>query len=181
MRASILICCSAFSVGVTFAQSVPEPTLLSELVSRPGTAVAPAGEVAGAESSDATAEVSIVEITGSNDETRRGIRLALERESDSDVVYLDPDLASQLRRELTGLDAGFEAPTDCSGLCIHGIARCRPSQDIAQAVCPGVYSTGDGENGLMLDTPRQRFRFPGTRPSVLADALGRAIEAVTAD
>ena len=180
MRVSILICCSAFSVGVTFAQSVPEPTLLSELASRPGTAVAPAGEVAGAESSDATAEVSIVEITGS-DGTRRAIRLGLERESGSDVVYLDRDLASQLRRELTGLDAGFEAPSDCSGLCIHGIARCRPSQDTVQAFCPGVYSTDASEKGLMLDTPRQRFRFPGTRPSVLADALGRAIEAVTAD
>ena len=58
---------------------------------------------------------------------------------------------------------------------MRGIARCRPSQTVPQAFCPG-YFIGPDSKGLRLSTfAGHNFRFPAQRPSALADAVGRAM------
>ena len=156
------------------AQSIPDPTDSSAMAVDADSQVLIVNEVSEIRSSEARALVTIVEL-GPDDRRQLGIRLLLENDSGSDEVYLDSTQATQFSNELAGLNTDYDSDGNCSGLCYHGIARCRPSQSVDQAYCPETYRTVDEERGLRLRTPRQSFRYPATRPTVFADAMSEAV------
>ena len=98
----------------------------------------------------------------------------MQHSGDTDQVYLDASQARQFRDELANLPASV---SDCAATkaCVYGIARCRPSQDVKQALCPSTYQTRKGEHGIALATPRTALRFPDADAQEFVDALQSAI------
>jgi hypothetical protein len=108
----------------------------------------------------------------------RGIRIELKNEFWTDRVFIDEGELVYLKHDLDTMDRSVAAEPAEPGAVnrMTGIARCRPSQSVPQAFCPGYFSGADS-SGLRLSTfAGHNFRFPAQRPSVLADAIGRAME-----
>lgn len=158
---------------------IPEPTDLAVLATQRSARVvwsADAGEV---ESADARAVLTAVTLAGAHGRRLRGVRIRLENAGARDEVYLGEDALAQLHEELASLEpqgGGAGSSCDARRVCMRGVARCRPSQTVPQALCPVFYQTAEGQVGLGLSTPRHAFRFPSQRPSVLADAIEAAAD-----
>lgn len=151
------------------------PTQLAALAAAPGARVRVLGEGNRIDTATSAAEFSAVEITTADGARQRGVEVSLEGEGRGGWTLLDVAQAQQLRNELARFDGQYAFASSCGGICIHGIARCRPSQAVAQALCPAVYSTADGEEGVHLSTPLSSFRFPDVRGNAFAAALEAAI------
>jgi hypothetical protein len=160
-----------------FEKSMPEPTVFAAAAAHPAAAMRVVGSPSRIESDDSIAEIAAVELVGSRGEEQHGVRVTLERRSVRDRIYLGAADARQLRDELTSLN-GATALCDAKS-CVHGIARCRPSQAEPQAYCPSVYKTRDGESGVGLSTPRSSFRFPSVQATAFADAIETTIAQLT--
>jgi len=162
-----------------FAQetSIPEPTQLQTA------ALADSSELVWSEllgeikSADARATITAIVVKGPDEERVRGVKISLENSTSSGQIYITDSLLSNLRDELEELEFTRQFDGECQAKyrCVHGIARCRPSQTERQAYCPGRYSTPDSGKGFVLSTPRSSFSFPSVETDKL-DAL--IIEAV---
>ena len=158
--------------------SVPEPTHLHVVATAAGSELVSSIVLGGIESTDASAEVSAIEIRGLNGDRVRGVMVTLENSTSSDQIYVPDSLLSSFRDELQHLEFTRRFDSGCQAIyrCIRGIARCRPSQTERQAYCPGRYSTPDSEGGLVLSTPRSSFSFPSVEASELDALIGEAIQ-----
>jgi hypothetical protein len=132
------------------------------------------------DSSDARATVSVIEVESRQGDKVRGIKIMLENSTSTDELYLTENLLPNVRTELEQLEFSLQFYDKCDAkhLCMHGIARCRPSQTVRQAYCPGHYSTPGSEEGLNMSTPGYSFMFPSVGTERLISLIGEAIQAL---
>jgi len=159
--------------------SVPEPTRMAVMASRLDARVATIGHPGRVESNDAVAEIAAIEVNASAERTE-GLRLDLRNEAAADSIYLDPRQAIRLRDDFAHLEQMHEQACDRETNCAFGIARCRPSQDVEQALCPTAYSTAEGGWGVSISTPEGLFLFPGLKPADFSRELATVIEGLDA-
>ena len=157
--------------------SIPEPTELSILVSDANNDIVVASSPRSIESEGSKASFTVVEVLTADGKQARGVRLSLQSASQEDELYLHSNQLAQLRDELARLNRRYQRNEKCGAQkrCVHGIARCRPSQVVRQAFCPGFYSTPDGERGVLVTTPLNTFLFPSVEPSVFASVTSASI------
>lgn len=174
--ANCLLLGMAIAGAASGADSIPAPTVLGELAAATGSEIAGRGAPVTVGSAGATATFMPIEVAAADGTRAGGLRLALESGGLADEVYLDAHQAAQLRAELLMLEARYvrAAPCEASHRCVHGIARCRPSQTVRQAICPGFYATPGGERGVLVSTPAGAFEFRSVSPAAVATALARA-------
>ena len=160
--------------------SVAEPTRLQTVVSADGSELAWSRSLGEIESADASAAISTIEIRGPGGERVRGVKISLEDSGASDEIYITETLLSDFRDELQKLQFTGRSDRECRARyrCIHGIARCRPSQTERQAYCPGRYSTPNSEKGIILSTPRRSFSFPSVDIARLDALISEAVQAL---
>ncbi len=160
--------------------SVPEPTRLHSAALADGSKRVWSELIGGIESDDAHAAVSIIVIESRQRERVRGIEITLESSTATDRIYVPEGLLTNFRDELEHLEFSRQFANKCEAqrLCLYGIARCRPSQPIRQAYCPGRYSTPGSEEGLNLSTPRHSFTFPSVGTEQLISLISKAIDAM---
>ncbi len=174
--------CGSISMAAT-AQldtlAIPEPTAFETIAKQRGTTIILSEEVGRVESSDSRAIITalILENSYYRPSRVRGIRIDLRNASASDHIFVEESELVQLKYELVGMDCGIARMRNQTGSTyrMNGIARCRPSQTIPQAFCPGYYIAPESE-GLALSTFNGgNFKFPSARPAALAGAIGRAM------
>jgi hypothetical protein len=157
--------------------SVPASTGLSAVASAPTAEVIVMGRPSQIESDDAIAEIAPVQVMNSGGESLRGVRVSLKSQGQADQLYLDVSQVSQLREEFVGFEAWPEGLSTCEAInvCVFGVARCRPSQDVPQAFCPSLYLTSAGDRGVLLAAAGHSFRFPSTHVSVFVSAIDASL------
>lgn len=157
--------------------SIADPTELATVTARTGTEIAIVGAELEVESDISKAGFALVRIRQPGGAIQYGTRMGLLGEEAEDALFLDASETGQLRDELTSFDMEYQAGTSCAALsrCVHGVARCRPSQLQRQAFCPSVYSTPDGQRGIAIRTPRATFEFPNVEPAVMVNAVEAVI------
>lgn len=157
--------------------SIPAPTAISALAAEKASDVTVTGRSITIKSNESSAEVTLIEIATANGEAVIGVMLKLQSPDQEDALYLDPDQADQIREEFVDLARWYKRNEKCGAQrqCVHGIARCRPSQTIQQAFCPGFFSTPGGERGVIVSTPHGSFRFPSVEPAKFANAIESTI------
>jgi len=159
--------------------AVPEPTLLETIAKQRGTTIILSEEVGRVESSDSQAIVTalILENSHYRPSRVRGIRIDLRNESSTDHIFVEESELVHLKYELVGLDCGIARVRNQSGSAyrMNGVGRCRPSQTIPQAYCPGYYIAPDSEGLALSAFNGGNFSFPSARPAALAGAIGRAM------
>jgi hypothetical protein len=175
-----LLCCVLPTAVLAQPAGVPEPTQLELWLTHPGTRITSSEEVGRIQSTDARAVITALVIENAQIETNqlRGIRIDLSDGLSSDRVFVDEGDLVQLRNELGPISCGVTRMRNEQGVPhrVHGTGRCRPSQTIPQAYCPGYY-IGPETEGLRLSTfSGHTFSFPSQLPSALADAFGRAMD-----
>ena len=158
--------------------SVPEPTHLHTVAIADGSKLVQSELLGEIKSVDARATISAIEVEGSDGEQVRGVKITLENSTSTDQIYLADSQLSNLRDELEQLELSrqFDEGCDATRLCMHGIARCRPSQTVRQAYCLGRYSTPNSEEGLNLTTPRYSFMFPSVGTEQLDALINVAVQ-----
>jgi len=178
--AAILLLCAPFSQAIagqdSGEKSIPEPTYLSVTSAGESVNIVVLKSINAIESDDSVAEIDVVELITSDSQRHTGVRLLFKNTDQLDRIYLDQGQTLQLRDEFVGLIMWYQRIQPCDARrCIHGVARCRPSQTIRQALCPGFYSTSEGEQGILLSTSRYSFYFPSLAPSTIIDVLNAAV------
>lgn len=158
--------------------SVPEPTQLHAVALGDGAELVWSELLGEIESADARAAITAIEVEGSDGERVRGVKIKLENSTSTDQIYITDSLLSNLRNELEELEFTKQFDSECQAKyrCVHGIARCRPSQTERQAYCPGRYSTPGSEQGFVLSTPRKSFSFPSVEAAQLDALIGEAVQ-----
>lgn len=174
MKSTIAACLLAFSAMAGAEESdegsIPAPTELSILATNATNDIVVSDNPRLIESEDSSVRFTVVEVLAGDVKKARGVRLSLQNASRDDSVYLDANQMAQLRDEFVGLDRWYQRNQTCEAQkrCVQGIARCRPSQPIRQAICPGFYSTPNGARGVLVSTLRDSFLFPSVGPSEFA-------------
>lgn len=158
--------------------SVPEPTQLHTVATAAGSELVWSEIVGDIKSADANAEVAAIEVEGPNGDRVRGVSITLENSTTSDQICIPDSLLSKFRNELQEIEFTRQFDSECQAKyrCVHGIARCRPSQTEKQAYCPGRFSTPTSEGGLVLSTPRNSFSFPTVDATQLDALIGEAVQ-----
>ncbi|NOR35941.1 MAG: hypothetical protein GQ577_04260 [Woeseiaceae bacterium] len=158
--------------------SVPEPTQLHTVASADGSEDIWSEFLGEIKSVDANAAITAIEVKGPDGERIRGVKITLENSTVSDQIYITDSLLSNLRDELQELEFTRQFDSECQAKyrCVHGIARCRPSQTERQAYCPGRYSTPNSEGGFVLSTPRNSFSFPSVEATQLDTLISKAVQ-----
>ena len=169
----------ALANQVANERSIPNPTEIGTAATVDGSIVETVGSPRLIESDKSVAELAVVEVVDSSGAVSRGVRIDLRDDDHHETLYLGADHVAQFRDELAGFVEYFERGGACGAQsrCIHGVARCRPSQTEPQAFCPSFFTTPDGKQGVFLSMPQFSFSFPNVEPSILIDA----IDAVTAE
>jgi hypothetical protein len=158
--------------------SVPEPTRLHTVASADGSELIWSEFLGEIKSVDANAAITAIEVQGPDGERVRGVKITLENSTLSDQIYITDSLLSNLRDELQELESTRQVNSKCRAKyrCVHGIARCRPSETERQAYCPGRYSTPNSEGGFVLSTPRNSFSFPSVDATQLDTLISEAVQ-----
>ena len=162
--------------------SIPEPTDLSVVALRADTTLLWSQEVGHVQSTGANATITAIEMASRDGQRLRGITVSLSSSDATDKLYLGEFELLRFRDELTELGSELEGfSTRCEAIlyCVTGVGRCRPSQNVPQAYCPGVYTTSSSQEGFGLSTPRHSFQFPAIKPSnftVAIDAAAKALD-----
>lgn len=172
-----MLALASSSLALADERSVPDPTELATQMQAPSITIEVRDSAARIESEDARADFSGVTVWFPDGRVARGVRVSLADVNRLDDLYLDYEQLAQLRDELSDNNAWFDRNEACEAQyqCVHGVARCRPSQPVRQAFCPGFYTTPDGERGVILSTLRGAFRFPSVSPAEFAAAAEAAI------
>lgn len=176
----LLVCTLALQALLAQAfdeKSIPEPTILSVAAAEATANIVVIGSPRLVESDDSLAEIAVVEVASSNDTPLRGVRIDLERGDHMAELYLDAHQVDQFRNELVGFKEYYERGEPCGARnrCVHGVARCRPSQVERQAFCPSFFTSPDGKQGVVISTSRYSFTFPHVEPSILIASIDAAI------
>lgn len=158
--------------------SVPEPTRLHAAALADGSELLWSEPIGVITSTDAHATVSVIEVESRQGVRIRGMKIMLKNSTSTDLIYVTEGRLPNFRDEIEHLEFSrrFYGKCEAKRLCIHGIARCRPSQTERQAYCPGRYSTPDSEEGLHLTTPRHSFMFLSVGMEQLVSLIGVAIQ-----
>lgn len=158
--------------------SVPEPTELHAVASADGSVVLWSEFIGEIKSADANAAMTAIEVEGSDGEQVRGVLIRLESAASTDEIYVTDVLLSSLKDELQEIEytRQFDFECEAQNRCVHGIARCRPSQTERQAYCPGRYSTANAEEGFVLSTPRSTFWFPSVGAAQFDSLVSEAVQ-----
>lgn len=154
-------------------RSIPEPSKLTRLALNAGTDVHTIGRAAVVESLEAAANVAAVQLRTPDGTSHSGLRVELRTAADSELLYIDAAEAAQLRNEFASLKS--PSPCEATSMCVMGVARCRPSQAVRQAFCPGAYATPQGEHGVLMSGSKASFRFPTVSPAEFSAAIDAAI------
>ena len=174
--ASLLCAVSSTHTSGQLAEevSVPEPTHLHAIASAEGSQIVSYTAVGEIASVDATAVIASIEVEGHNGQRVRGIKIQMQNATTSYDIYITDSLLAGFRAELQELEhtKAWYGKCQAKRICVHGIARCRPSQSEPQAYCPAHYTTPDADHGLILDTPHGAFSFPGVTASQLNTLIG---------
>lgn len=162
--------------------SIPEPTELSVVATRTDARLLWSRDVDWIRSADAKAAITAIEVAGQEGQRIPGISISLSSSDAVDTLYLAESELHRFLDELAELASSVElaGSTRCEATtyCLTGIARCRPSQAIPQAFCPGIFTSPTRESGFALSTPRRSFMFPSVGPSNFAAAMRSAARAL---
>ncbi len=148
---------------------------------RPGVSAEFLGKPTQIKSSEAFATVAPVRLVTSDEQPRYGSRLSLTNAGHTEDLFIDVTDAERLREDFASFANWREADLKCEAttICVQGVARCSPSQGARQAICPSMYSTPQGERGVIISTADASFRFPSTRPSAFVTALDASLEQIS--
>lgn len=163
--------------------SIPEPTSLQSAVLAEGSRLLSSNLIGKLESGNAGAEISVISIEVPDGKQVSGVRIALKSADADDDIYITDTQLAVVKDELEFLEFSRQFDDQCraKSTCIHGIARCRPSQTERQAYCPGRYTTRTSEGGLSLGTPRHVFKFPSVQSSQLGTMVSKAMQVLVPD
>ena len=158
--------------------SVAEPTELHTVASADGSEVVWSEFIGEIKSADANAAVTAIQVEERDGKRIRGVLTRLETAVSADEIYITEASLSSLRNELQEIEytRKFDIECEAKNRCVHGIARCRPSQTVRQAYCPGRYSTANSEEGFVLSTPRSTFSFPSIGAAQFDILLSGAVQ-----
>lgn len=160
----------SFALPVFGAESlISYPTDLAQRAKMPDARVAILKDNGSIQAGDAQVTFTVVSIKVPAERDTRGLKLELIADSFSDVVLLSKNEAALLRDEIEMIEV--DGPCHARRGCVFGVARCRPSQTVVQAICPGFFVDIDGDSGLMLSTPVGGFKFPDVSVSSLYPML----------
>jgi len=151
-------------------ESVDSPTEMELLVSTSQSQVTKREHLGTVASTNAQVTVNAITIATPN-KNMQGIQLLLVDGEITETLYIGEKLLWNMVNELKNLYNTSQC--EAQQMCIRGIARCRPSQEQAQAYCVAFYTTPNDETGTMLSTPTHSYKFPSIRPSELAQVIGR--------
>lgn len=172
------VCFVPAAAQIYAGNSIPHPTELSVAAENSAARIIDNGTSRLIESDEATAEAIVIRVEMRDGENKHGVRIRLRQEDYQRDLYLDADQVAQLRDELAGFVDWYNRGDTCGARssCMHGIARCRPSQTVPQAFCLGFYTKPDGRQGVSFGTSDQSFRFPYVEPSVFVGAIDAALD-----
>ncbi|MEM7219845.1 MAG: hypothetical protein AAF515_15865 [Pseudomonadota bacterium] len=143
---------------------MPFPTSLGVAASAEGAEALWRRSIGSIESADATASVTAIAVSTREGEQVRGVLIELRNSTTNQQVFITDTLLASFQYELRVLERTRRLGPRCeSGLCVQGIARCRPSQPVPQAYCPGLYRTKDAVDGFILSAPDASFLFPAVK------------------
>ena len=133
-------------------------------------------------SDESIATVLAVRLVATDGTSHLGARLSLDDRGQVEDLYLPEDDVARLREEFAHFASWREADLQCDAitLCVQGVARCSPSEGTRQPVCPSMYSTPQGERGIIISTKERSFRFPSAHTSAFVAALDASLEQITA-
>lgn len=181
LPAAVLIFCAASGVaaGQDEDDSVPAPTVLESRVVAHEVEVSDVAPTHALSSEETRATLTAIAAKGQGGDTIRGAQLSLVDDAAHGVLYLDYAQLVRFRDEYADMTRWYERQTPCGATvrCVQGVARCRPSNTIPQAWCPGFFTTPDGERGALIGTPNGTFEFPGVSPAELAALADEALAA----
>jgi hypothetical protein len=183
--AVLLFCFILSSAALAQLPEAPEPTQLELWMGHPGSRITTSEVVGKVESADADAVITalIIENPRSDPTQLRGIRIDLSNDAATDRIFVDEGDLVYRKDEFDSMACSVPGVQDEAGAAIrvHGIARCRPSQTIPQAYCPGYYITHDSVSFRLSTFSGRNFTFPAQAPAALANAIGRAMDAFGLD
>jgi hypothetical protein len=170
---ALLLCATAESqAGDPSTQNYKQAAL------RPGVSAESLGKPIQIQTSEASATIVAVRLITSDRQPHPGSRFVLTNASNAEDLFINANDATRLREEFASLAKWREADLECEAIsiCVQGVARCSPSQGRRQAICPSMYSTPQGERGVIIFTSDGTFRFPATQASTFAAALDASLE-----
>ena len=139
-------------------------------MTQPGSVIASEVELGSFSAPESEFRVSEVSIKTGDGAVLKGVKLQASNPTASDAVLLESERIPQLIQELEEI----EQESECAGMCIHGIARCRPSQSERQAYCFGYIYSSDGEHhGTLFRTANHPFQLNEVMPADVIEALKR--------
>lgn len=159
--------------------SIPDPTSSTAMALEAEGSISVVGNAVAVTSDTSTVQIVAVEFAPADHQPLLAVRILLGSSNLGEMLYLDLDQVAQLRDEMASLQAWYESASDCeaSKMCVEGVARCRATQEVPQAICPGIYySVPEQEQGVLLATPRNQFRFPATEPSGFVMAFDKVVD-----
>jgi hypothetical protein len=178
--AVLLFCFILSSAALAQLPEAPEPTQLELWMGHPGSRITTSEVVGKVESTDADAVITalVIDNPRSDPTQLRGIRIDLRNDSATDRIFVDESDLVYRKEEFDSMACSIPGVQDEAGAAIrvHGIARCRPSQTIPQAYCPGYYITRESVSFRLSTFSGHNFAFGTKAPSAMGDAIGRAMD-----
>jgi hypothetical protein len=170
------------NIGIAQVKPTPlRPTRLEAFAAQPSSRVTWSKEVGRLERPEARAVVTalVVENPTQAPHRMRGIRIELVKETARDEVYLEDTELKTVKQELDKIASGideFRREPRTSPYIYLGSCELRQPRPTVHTLSAAYYIAPDS-SGLSLSAfKEQEFRFPGYSPSLLAAAIGRAMQ-----
>ena len=167
-----------FSSLVNGEESVPSPTKLELAWGLPDSSVRSEFKLGEVSASNVKMIISGVSVEIGNGEALSGIKIYLNSSNGScifsgcsesgntDIIFLDSEFVPLILEELK--EIGYRNRGGYSG-----VARCRPSQAVAQAYCLENFLIDETDFGILVRTPKAWFKFAGVSPGDLGEIISR--------
>lgn len=180
------LCGLLLNIGIAQVKPTPplRPTRLEAFAAQPSSRITWSKEVGRLEHPEARAVVTalVVENPTQAPHRMRGIRIELVKlvkETARDEVYLEDTELKTVKQELDKIASGideFRREPRTSPYMYLGSCELRQPRPTVHTLSAAYYIAPDS-SGLSLSAfKKQEFRFPGYSPSLLAAAIGRAMQ-----
>lgn len=181
--AAATLCGLLLNIGVAQVKPTPplRPTRLEAFAGQPSSRITWSKEVGRLERPEARAVVTavVVENPVQAPHRMRGIRIELVKQTARDEVYLEDTELKTVKQALDRIASEideFRREPRTSPYMYLGSCELRQPRPTVHTLSAAYYIAPDS-SGLSLSAfKEQEFRFPGYSPSLLAAAIGRAIE-----
>lgn len=181
--AAAALCGLLLDIGLAQVKPTPSlrPTRLEAFAGQPSSRITWSKEVGHLERPEARAVVTalVVENAGEAPHRMRGIRIELVKQTARDEVYLDDTEFKTVKKALdriaSDIDEFRRKPRTSPYMYLGACEFWHPYPTVH--TLNAAYYIAPDSSGLSLSAFKgQEFRFPGYSPSLLAAAIGRAME-----